>query len=126
MKPLLVALFLLFGAARADEQQLHASNEWTWTDTTLQVTLGALLLVDSFQTVWIRQHGFLEANVLLGLEPSVSSIFRYTAAVLVLHTAIALVLPQPYRLAWQCIFLGIELGAVGYNVEVGVGLSVPW
>lgn len=39
------------------------------------------------------------------------------------HFLIALLLPRPYREAWQCVALSVETAVVGTNYSAGINLS---
>ena len=136
MKKCLVIVFLVIASVS------HAEDKWTWTktDTALQSVTVALMVVDWGQTLDIADskvtncypswdntasvkstnyYTASEVNPILGEHPSRGSVNLYFASVIVGHTAVARLLPKPYRTFWQAIWIGGEITAVGHNHTAG-------
>lgn len=106
------------------------ADEWTPTDTAFELAGATLHLADWSQTLAIarnaRMHRIgVEGNPLLGEVPSNRTVNAYFAGTLVLHAAIAYVLPQPYRRIWQVAWIGLGGFAVGSNLALGVRFDLP-
>jgi hypothetical protein len=116
---LVVALLALApGAARADE--------WTTTDTVLQVSVAALQVADWGQTSWGLQRHYSETNPFLGAHPSPTRLSLMAVGAIVGHAAIARLLPHPYRTAWQGATIVVEVGYVARNASmIGLKWSLP-
>lgn len=116
-----------------------AFDPWTGIDTGFQTTVVALQIIDWKQTrsiakdeshweheaPWAQDehHRWAEygpAKYFIGDYPSVNNVNWYFAGSIVGHTAIARVLPNPYRRIWQCIFIAAETKYVAHNYRVGV------
>jgi len=116
---------------------VHA-EEWTKLDTSLQVVYTVAHCLDWAQTRQISRHygqmtGYQqhndgrttfavnqESNGILGPHPSRDTVDLYFASTLVAHTAIAYILPKPYRNIWQAVWIGVEVETVRHNYSVGV------
>jgi hypothetical protein len=93
------------------------ADEWTRTDTVLELGLVALSVTDFGQTSWFlsnRPHAY-ETNPLLGRHPSRARVATFGALGLASHLAVARLLPQPYRRLWQLAGIGVEVDAVTSN-----------
>lgn len=91
----------------------QAPQEWNWLNTATEMALVAATVVDATETNYFLKNQLgTEGNPLLGSNPSRSRIYLTNAAELLAHAAIAYVLPNPWRSAWQGAWLGIEVGNV--------------
>lgn len=146
MKTILVVLFLVASQA-ANAEEPESKWKWTRTDTAFQVATVALMVVDWGQSFdvsasqtttahaeWTRADGtktagtttaydYEEFNPILGPRPTRGTINTYFVAVIVGHTAIARLLPNPYRRVWQCIWIAGESTVVGNNFSGGVRVT---
>lgn len=100
-----------------------AFDEWTKTDTALQATYTVLHVIDWGQTSHQAKIGWVgtyhENNPILGTYPTEKSVHVYFASTLVAYTIISYALPTPWRKVWQGVGIGIELGAIGNNYNIG-------
>lgn len=119
----------------------YAFDDWSKTDYALQASYTVLHVMDWNQTrnisdrngervivstskgttVGYRQES--ESNIFLGKNPSQALINGYFAGTLILHTAIAYILPSRYRTAWQCVTIGFEGSTVVRNARLGISMS---
>lgn len=108
------------------------NRKWTSLDTGLQVTYTFLHITDWSQTLHASRRRsyrnqplcYRETNPVLGDNPSTGRINSYFASTLLLHSAIAYILPKPYRTIWQSFWIGAEYSAVQQNREYGLGVSL--
>lgn len=109
----LLAIILL---ALTTCQPVYA-DKWTNTDTALQLTYTAVHIADWAQTRQIALHPdiWYEKNLILGTNPHSDKVDAYFALTLLGHTAIAYMLPDPYRNLWQGAWIGIESGVIYGN-----------
>lgn len=116
---LMVSLVVLMAApARA--------SEWTAKDTVIEAAGATLHLLDLSQTLRISADPrFVEHNPILGQRPAASAVTTYFVGTLLLHAAVARVLPQPYRTMWQLAWIGVEGGCVANNVRAGIQFRLP-
>jgi len=99
-------------------------DEWTKKDTAWQATTLFIMGVDWLQTKEIaRNPEYTETNILLGKYPSQNEVDAYYLGCAVVHSAIAYYLPKKYRRYWQYVFIAVEVGCVGHNVNVGVRIK---
>lgn len=68
---------------------------------------------------WQKEHKYSEINPFLGDHPSQGRINTYFVGMIVGHTAIARLLPNPYRRWWQGVFIVTEAGFVAHNFSIG-------
>ena len=116
VKKLIIILCLLSTPVCADE--------WTRTDTQYQGVFVALTAVDWLQTKEIASNPkFSETNLILGGNPDQNKVDVYFASCLLAHSAISYYLPKKYRRYWQCVFIAVEVGYVGHNVNAGVRIE---
>jgi hypothetical protein len=128
---ILALAVLLLGLPR----EAPAAGKWTSTDTALQLGVISLQVADWGQTRAIanghtseymdgngftRTRTYYETNVLLGPNPSAGRVNAYFAASIVGHTAVAYLLPQPYRRIWQSLFIVVEAHFVIRNDSIGL------
>ncbi len=141
MKILFGALLVLFLIFAFLPSPASALDPWTKTDTAFQAATVALTLADWGQTRWMqrqytkREPGRIywegwrpegiydEINPILGEHPSQSRIDVYFAGLILGHTAIARLLPNPYRRIWQGVFIVTEAGFVAHNITIGARIK---
>jgi hypothetical protein len=104
-------------------------NRWTTMDTSLQAVFLTTLAVDRGQTAEVSRHSRSQADTevgwarsFIGPHPSTGQVNGYFAACALLHTAIAVALPKPYRTIWQSFWIGAEVNTIHNNVSVGIGV----
>jgi hypothetical protein len=125
---------------------LTHADPWTKTDTAYQAATVTLMSADWMQTSWMmRQNAvkdatrwrnpngteykrdwkpeYAEINPLLGDHPGQGKINAYFLGIIVGHTAIARLLPNPYRRIWQGIYIVTEAGFVAHNFSVGARIE---
>jgi hypothetical protein len=129
-KPLLIALAVLSlpGAAAAAPDPVlppldrPTPDRWTRRDTAAEVAFGLALVADYLQTRQIARSG-LEANPVMGRRGERVNPAIYFPAAMALHVVAARSLPQPWRLAFQGVSIGVEGGIVGRNLGLGWGIG---
>jgi hypothetical protein len=90
--------------------------QWTTTNTTLELTLASVALLDVMSTRSFLDRGTgYERNPILGKHPGAARLYLMAGAGLLAHTLIAYLLPEPYRQAWQGFVLGFDLLTVVSN-----------
>jgi len=119
MMGIIFALLVMVNAARAD-------SKWTANDTALQLTYTTLHVMDWTQTLHIARNPekYYETNSHLGRHPSEGRVNSYFAGGLVLNTAVAYVLPKPWRTMWQVGFIVDRYAYVQHNRRIGIGISL--
>jgi hypothetical protein len=91
-------------------------------DVVGQAAVGSLLAADYLQTRQIVRDGY-ENNPLIGSHGQRIPPARYFLAAFALHTAVAVLLPRPWRNVWQgaiCVSQGVTVwnnAAEGYAIE---------
>lgn len=102
---------------------------WTAGDMALQAAFLLALAVDRAQTEEFVRHPRPGANEevgwarhFIGAHPSVGQVNGYNAACAILHTAIAVTLPKPYRTVWQSFWIGVEVNTIDSNVNAGISM----
>lgn len=99
-------------------------NDWTHTDTALQLSYTALHIADWGQTLDIENHAnAYETNPILGRSPSRGEINTYFASTLALHWLIARVLPQKWRSQFQLGTIALEFDVISENHSAGIRLN---
>ncbi len=100
---------------------------WTTADTVLQGAFVAAVAVDYLQTRSFLLHDnpaeSWEQNPLLGRHPSMTKLTLFCAGGIVAHTAIAYVLPHPWRTLWQLAWIAVEGATIYGNVQTGVRIE---
>lgn len=100
---------------------IATANDWTTHDTQLQSAVLTLFLIDAAQTKDIKSHRDLhETNPLLGEHPSDSRIKNYFVGAGLVHTGLAVILPQPYRGYLQAGTIALEVSVIGNNKRLGL------
>ena len=111
----------------------QALDEWTWQDTSWEAaSLGALVLDwgttrdAAWENAHVRREGFYslhaEGNPVLGRYPSTKSVDLYFASSIVTHAAVAALLPQGWRRAWQASTVGLEVLVLRGNFRAGLSV----
>jgi hypothetical protein len=133
---LIICLLLLAYPAQAE---YRFAQNWTWTDTAYQATAVSLMSVDWAQTRWMAKQNWQwdgknheETNPLLGRHPSTKDVDTYFPVVIIVHTIIAMALPDkakvfkyeinPRRI-WQCVWIGAEGYQDVSNFSAGVRME---
>lgn len=99
------------------------ADDWTNTDTAMQVLYSGLRVADWNQTLQIEDRDdLIEANIFLGERPGRNEVNVYFISTLLGHYYIARKLSQPYRAYWQMLFIIPQFGTIKNNY--GNGLSV--
>jgi hypothetical protein len=114
MKTTIVVLLILAALpARAAVGCIGSEAEecrWDTFDYTLQGGYLTLTLADWIMTskaIDQNRTGWYETNPIIGRHPSQGKLGAYSLACMAGHTAIALVLPKPWRTAWQAVWIGV-------------------
>ncbi len=118
MKKLFVVMFLVFFLPSLSVGEDRAA--WTATDTAVQAAFVAITIIDWEQTRTFtcdqdNDYHKDETSPLLGDHPSKQKIDLVFGAGILAHTAIAYLLPHPYRTYWQSFWIGVETEAVYSN-----------
>ena len=99
-------------------------NDWTHTDTALQLSYTALHIADWGQTLDIENHpDRFETNPVLGRYPTRGEINTYFASTLALHWLIARLLPQKWRSQFQLGTIALEFDVISDNHSAGIRLN---
>lgn len=103
-----------------------SSSSWTWTkqNTALEVVATGLHVADWMQTRYIAAHPdrFYEINPLIGKHPSdgqVNTYFALSHAGAMLATVL---MPNPYRMWFQSLRIGVSGYLVSFNASKGIGM----
>lgn len=101
-----------------------ATDPWSRADVERQAAYIALSVVDTGQTLDIKNHdGIRELNFVLGENPSDKRIVSFMVTTRVLHTLAVHFMPADWRPAFQWASIGVELGAVTNNASLGLQLK---
>lgn len=119
------AMILVGTMVSCDKAQ---ADDWTATNTALELGFAGLVVADYFQTVDIKNHDDIhEANpvarVLIGENPEPLQTAGYMAASVGIHWAISRALPKGWREAWQTGTVIVQAGVVGSNYHMGLGFQ---
>jgi hypothetical protein len=106
----IISLLLLTSTAYADE--------WTPTDSKVQLATTVSLAVDYAQTIRITDDG-LESNPIMGTHGQHVTPHVYFPLVIAGQLALARVLPQPWRRLSQLLVIGVETRAISKNWGAG-------
>ncbi len=133
MKVLVSVFFLLVfvspPVSAADSHTTPDRYKWTTLDTVLQSAFVAIVIVDWQQTREFtgcrdKYPDKYETNPLLGPHPSAREVNQVIVGSIVVHSAVAYLLPKPYRTVWQAVWIGVEAQAVSANYSAGI--SMRW
>ena len=103
--------------------EVHA-DEWTHSDTAMQVLYSGLHVADWNQTLQIaNSNKYREDNALLGDDPSKDHVNLYFASTLAGHYYIAKKLDQPYRFLWQILWINRQYSAIKHNRKIGLNVG---
>jgi len=122
MKKILIVAFLVAPLIANAED-----SKWKWTkmDTVFQAASIVSIAADWNQTRQIAKNPTLYyedgvAEAFLGRHPSVSGVNWYFAGSMILNTAIARTLPNPYRRMFQIGTIGYEAYWINHNYGIGI------
>lgn len=117
-----VAVFLAFFLFPLSSCSPAFADEWSRADTWREATYQSLALIDWAQTrnIGSKPDCLYEHNSILGKHPGSGKINAYFALTGIAHAAIAYALPSEYRVPFQYITIGIEVGAVAHNFSIGI------
>ena len=125
---------------------LASTEDWTTTNTVLQLSNSALLMVDWAQTRQMIRNPCFDVNGehkkyaqncsnphhesgpakhFVGEHPSIGQVNVYFAGSLVANYLITRGLPGPWREVYQVGFSVYELGVVQNNWKIGIRVSFP-
>jgi hypothetical protein len=97
------------------------ADEWTKADTAMEILYAGLHVADWNQTLQIADgETYKESNKILGEYPSKDQVDLYFLTSLLGHYYIAKKLNQPYRLAWQSVWINVQYNAVKHNHKIGL------
>ena len=97
------------------------AEEWTSADIKREVAYQSIAVVDWLQTRNIaRDPCYYEQNKILGSHPSIARVNQYFALTGIAHYFVSKALPEKYRIPFQYISIGVEVGAVGHNFSIGI------
>jgi hypothetical protein len=120
-RALMVALALVAVPTRADDND---PSRWTATDTVLQLTTTALIVMDWNQTRHcLSSPTCQELNPILGRRPSQGAVATYAIGSALACAGISYALPRPWRNMWQTLTIGVEGHAVYRHLRVGLSIG---
>jgi hypothetical protein len=101
---------------------------WTVADTEREALYQSLAVMDWAQTRTIATYtptkgGFNESNAILGTHPSTNKVNKYFVFTGLAHAAVAYMLSPTYRRIFELSTISLEVGAVGNNMTLGVGMK---
>lgn len=97
------------------------ADEWTKTDTAMQILYSGLHIMDWNQTIQIAEdENRREGNQILGASPNKDQVNLYFATTLLGHYYIAKKLDKPYRTLWQIVWINIQHNVVNHNQRKGL------
>lgn len=99
-------------------------HHWSRRDTIAELGFASATTLDWAQTRGITQQ-CLEENPLLGACGENLAVGVYFPSMMLVHLAVAAVLPPRWRLAWQALAIGAEVNQVWRNQANGYGLTPP-
>ena len=101
-----------------------AADPWSAQDKALEGVFIATMAMDYRQTSNIHTGPWHETNPIMGTHPAQASINEYFFATTALHAVVTELLPAgTIRTAWQCAWIGLELGTVERNYRLGIRLN---
>ncbi len=105
------------------------ADRYTWTkqDTFVQGAFLALVFVDwqqtrEFTSDRCKYPTKYETNPLMHNHPTAREVNIVVFGSVVVHTAVAYLLPRPYRTIWQSFWIGVEAEAVYSNFSAGISM----
>ena len=125
MKIFLVVTFLVVPFAVHAEE---SNRKWSKIDRVFQATSILAIAADWNQTRQIAKNPKLYyengvAEVVLGRHPSLSRVNWYFAGSMILNTAIAYALPNPYRRMFQIGSIVYEAYWINNNYGIGIRIN---
>jgi hypothetical protein len=98
---------------------------WTVDDTAREAAYQTLAAVDwaETRTIAANPNMWHEQNPILGLHPSLSSVNKYFVFTGLAHAVIAYMLSPTYRRIFELSTISLEVGAVGNNMTLGIGMK---
>jgi hypothetical protein len=93
---------------------LVSCTRWTKRDSALELAFVTTTAIDWHQTMSITA-GCLETNPMIGTCGDVVPPSVYFPIVIVLHAAVAAVLPRPWREIFQSFTIGVEANTIYTN-----------
>lgn len=100
---------------------LAASTPWTTKDTILEVASEAGLACEWAQMTNAPSICGIDQKI-MGSHPKRGNMNLYFAGWLIAHPIISMVLPSPYRNAWQGATIAFEIVVTQHNAGVGCRL----
>jgi len=102
----------------------RASDPWTTADSWREGAYLTLHAIDWAQTRNTARNPdrWCEDNVILGNHPSAGRVDRYFALTALAHVGLAATLPASWRVPFQYVTIGVEVGAVAKNFSLGLGM----
>lgn len=113
-----ILTLLLLGTA-----PVYAGDRWTDDDLRREAAYVGIAGIDWAQSRWLVRHRICERNPILGERPTVHEVDRYFLVTTALHAVVTDALPARYRPIWQYVTIGVEVGAVTWNLSAGVHLD---
>ena len=144
MKSLTCLLLLFFLSAVPAHAEYRFAQNWTKTDTALEVTFVTLAVVDWGQTRWMAERNYkwdgqqyYEGNPFLGSQPSIRKVDFVIPVGIMFHGLIAMALPDKFhikvsddyeydiypRRVWQYLWIGAEGITDITSASLGVKMS---
>lgn len=130
---IIVVTTVLFCTMAHAEYQF--AQNWSKQDTAFQATFIVLTMADWAQTRWMAKQDwswdgdqYHETNFVMGKYPSSNEVDLYMPTAIILHTLIAMALPDELKIAnmkihprriWQCIWIGAETYTINNNFALG-------
>lgn len=100
------------------------ADEWTHSDTAIEVIYSGLHVADWNQTLQIaNSNRYKEDNSLLGDDPNKDQVNLYFAGTLAGHYYIAKKLDQPYRFLWQILWINRQYSSIKHNQRIGLKIN---
>jgi hypothetical protein len=69
---------------------------------------------------WAQSRNPYETNPILGKYPSKTEVDVYFAAATLGHYLVSRALPPDYRKVWQYVWIGVQVGYVTHNYQIGL------
>lgn len=97
-------------------------NRWTAKDTMFEAWNVGLQVIDWGQTKNIVNNPdlYYEGNSFLGKHPSHAEVDRFFLVTIVGHGVVSYLLPRDYREVWQLVTVGMHIGNVKRNYDIGL------
>jgi hypothetical protein len=107
---------------------LCARDPWTAQDKVLEGAFVVATTMDWGQTLdvnrWAAGHACRhEDNPILGMHPSRAAVNTYFVGAILAHALVANQLSGCWRTAWQLTWIGLEVGTVQRNYQLGIRLN---